>query len=135
MPPEPRFAYVPRTHVRALDPDNMLVVGARGRSVHSGVRGASEIRVLGLQEDFPWTKPAMEALEGLIVPCSRKDLVGRWTASSVMDRRNERPSGDRNKHSALAQQGLLDAWSKWASSRSGPMDGTISRTCTASVSV
>jgi hypothetical protein len=27
---DPRFMYVPRTHVRALDPDNMLVVGARG---------------------------------------------------------------------------------------------------------
>jgi hypothetical protein len=28
--PDPRYVYVPRTHVRALDPDNMLVVGARG---------------------------------------------------------------------------------------------------------
>jgi hypothetical protein len=28
--PEPRFVYVPRSHVRVLDPDNMLVVGARG---------------------------------------------------------------------------------------------------------
>jgi hypothetical protein len=78
------------------------------RSIHSGVRRASEIRVLELQEDFPWTKPAMEALEGLSVPCSRKDLVSRWTANSVLDRLADLPNGDRNKHTALAQQGLLD---------------------------
>jgi hypothetical protein len=78
------------------------------RSIHSGVRRASEIRVIELGEDFPWTKPAMEALEGLNVPCSRKDLVGRWTANSVTERINGLPSGDRNKSVKLGQQGLLD---------------------------
>jgi hypothetical protein len=28
--PDPRFLYLPRSHIRALDPDSMLVVGARG---------------------------------------------------------------------------------------------------------
>lgn len=78
------------------------------RSIHSGVRRASEIRVTELGEDFPWTKPAMAALEGLNVPCSRKDLVSRWTANSVMARIGGLPSGDRNKNAALGQQGLLD---------------------------
>ncbi len=78
------------------------------RSIHSGVRRASEIRVIELGEDFPWTKPAMEALEGLNVPCSRKDLVSRWTANSVMERVESLPSGDRNKNATLGLQGLLN---------------------------
>jgi hypothetical protein len=77
------------------------------RSIHSGVRRASEIRVIELGEDFPWTKPAMEALEGLNVPCTRKDLVSRWTANSAMKRVDGLPSGDRNKNSTLGQLGLL----------------------------
>jgi hypothetical protein len=78
------------------------------RSIHSGVRRASEIRVIELGEDFPWTKPAMEALEGLNVPCSRKDLVSRWTANSVMERIGGLSNGDRNKSATLGQQGLLN---------------------------
>jgi hypothetical protein len=78
------------------------------RSIHTGVRRASEIRVTELGEDFPWTRPAMEALEGLNVPCSRKDLVSRWSASSVTERINGLPTGDRNKNVTLDQQGLLD---------------------------
>ncbi|TMQ14763.1 MAG: hypothetical protein E6J90_26345 [Deltaproteobacteria bacterium] len=78
------------------------------RSIHSGVRRASEIRVIELGEDFPWTKPAMAALEGLNVPCSRKDLVSRWTANSVMERLDGLPTGDRNKNATLGQQGLLN---------------------------
>ncbi|HET7499868.1 MAG TPA: hypothetical protein VFK02_02665 [Kofleriaceae bacterium] len=78
------------------------------RRIHSGVRRASEIRVIELGEDFPWTKPAMAALEGLNVPCSRKDLVNRWTANRVLERIDGLPSGARNKNAALGQQGLLD---------------------------
>ena len=50
----------------------------------------------------------MAALEGLNVPCSRKDLVSRWTANSVMERLDGLPTGDRNKNATLGQQGLLN---------------------------
>ena len=63
---------------------------------------------LSLHGSFAWTKPAIEALEGLNVPCSRKDLVTRWVANSVMRRVEALPSGDHNKNVALGQQGLLD---------------------------
>lgn len=78
------------------------------QSIHSGVRSASQIRVVELGEDFAWTKPAMEALEGLNVPCSRKDLVTRWATNSVMKRIEGLPIGDHNKNIGLGQQGLLD---------------------------
>jgi hypothetical protein len=78
------------------------------RSVHSGVRKASEIRVTELGEDFPWTTPAMGALEGLNVPCSRKDLVSRWNSNDIAERIQELPPGDRNKSATLGQQGLLN---------------------------
>jgi hypothetical protein len=94
-----------RTAVDETNQDSELALD--WRSIHSGVRRASEIRVLELGEDFPWATPAMEALEGLNVPCSRKDLVSRWTVNGVMDRVDALPTGDRNKSAQLGMQGLL----------------------------
>ena len=78
------------------------------RSIHSGVRKASEIRVIELAEDFPWTKPVMEALEGLNVPCDRKDLIARWTAENVMQTIEKEPEGRLNKGARLGLPGLLN---------------------------
>jgi hypothetical protein len=77
------------------------------RSIHSGVRKSSEIRVAELGEDFPWTKPAMDALEGLVVPCARKELVNRWTARNVTRQLQELGAGEINKSARLGVQGLL----------------------------
>jgi hypothetical protein len=78
------------------------------RAIHSGVRKASEIRVTELAEDFPWTKPAMDALEGLNVPCERKELVARWVQENVMQTIEKEPEGRINKGSRLGVQGLLN---------------------------
>ncbi len=83
--------------VRALD----------WRSIHNGVRKASEIRVTELAGDFPWTKPAMEALEGLNVPCDRKDLIARWSAENVMETIEKEPEGRINKGARAGLTGLL----------------------------
>ena len=78
------------------------------KSIHGGVRKASEIRVIELAEDFPWTKPAMEALEGLNVPCDSKDLVARWTSKDVLRTIEDEPEGRINKGARRGLPGLLD---------------------------
>lgn len=77
------------------------------RAIHGGVRKASEIRVIELAEDFPWAKPAMEALEGLNVPCERGDLITRWTAKKVTQTIASQPEGRINKGARLGLPGLL----------------------------
>jgi hypothetical protein len=78
------------------------------KSIHGGVRKASEIRVIELAEDFPWTRPAMEALEGLNVPCDSKDLVARWTSKDVLRTIDAEPEGRINKGARRGLPGLLD---------------------------
>jgi hypothetical protein len=95
-----------RTAAEETDKDSSLALD--WRSIHSGVRKASEIRVTELAEDFPWAKPAMEALKGLAVPCSRKDLVSRWVTQNVTELIKKLPDGGSNKNIQLGQQGLLN---------------------------
>lgn len=78
------------------------------KAIHGGVRKASEIRVSELAEDFPWAKPAMEALEGLNVPCNHEELIGRWWTTSVLQTIENEPEGRINKRAHLGLQGLLD---------------------------
>lgn len=77
------------------------------RSIHSGVRNASTIRVDELAEDFPWTKPAMEALQGLNVPCEEGELTKRWRQKRVVATIASDSEGRQNKNSKLADRGLL----------------------------
>jgi hypothetical protein len=77
------------------------------RSIHIGVQKASQIRVIELAEDFPWTKPAMEALEGLNVPCDRADLEGRWGRENVLTMIRNEPEGRINKGAKAGLAGLL----------------------------
>lgn len=78
------------------------------KSIHSGVRKASEIRVTELAEDFPWTKPAMEALAGLNVPCDREELVDRWKQKAVIAMIQNQPEGRTNKNIKQGLHGLLN---------------------------
>jgi hypothetical protein len=77
------------------------------RAIHSGVRKASEIRVIELAEDFPWTKAAMEALRGLSVPCGREDITARWTAANVLETIAAQPERHVNRGARFGLSGLL----------------------------
>ncbi|MBF0626583.1 MAG: hypothetical protein HQL91_00030 [Magnetococcales bacterium] len=47
-------------------------------AIRQGVAKASEIRVDELAEDYPWIKPLVDALDGLLVPCAPDELLNRW---------------------------------------------------------
>jgi hypothetical protein len=47
-------------------------------SIKRGIQKASEIRVNEIAEDYPWIRPTLEALQGLIVPCAMEDVLDRW---------------------------------------------------------
>jgi hypothetical protein len=103
----------PRSFLAALrkaaeDTGNNAARALDWRAIHGGVRRASEIRVTELAEDFPWAKPAMQALEGLNVPCKKAELVGRWEQNNVMRSIEKEPEGRVNKGARRGVQGLLD---------------------------
>lgn len=78
------------------------------RAIHVGVREASTIRVRELAEDFPWARPAMEALEGLVVPCESGEILTRWRRDNVTEAIERQPEGRVNRRARSGSQGLLD---------------------------
>lgn len=53
--------------------------------LQEGVRWASRSRLEELYEDYPWIKPALEALRRQFVPMERKQLLEIWEAEHVID--------------------------------------------------
>ncbi len=47
-------------------------------NIKTGVQEASKIRVDELREDYLWVDKLMAPLEGLSLPCSFEEIVGRW---------------------------------------------------------
>ncbi|NGZ06396.1 MAG: hypothetical protein G8237_08570 [Magnetococcales bacterium] len=52
-------------------------------AIRTGVATASETRVDELAEDYPWIKPLVEALSGLLVPCPAEELTSRWDGTTL----------------------------------------------------
>jgi hypothetical protein len=50
-----------------------------------GVRSASTTRLLELYEDYPWIKPALEALRRQFVPMEREQLLDLWESQKVIE--------------------------------------------------
>ena len=54
-------------------------------SIKHGVQAASRIRVMELQEDYPWVHRVMTALAGMVVPLEFEEIAQRWRSSGVLD--------------------------------------------------
>lgn len=54
------------------------------QSIKEGVQAASEIRVVEVVEDFPWSRPALEALSGLVLPCEFTQVEERWREADLL---------------------------------------------------
>ncbi len=54
-------------------------------SIKRGVQVASTIRVLELQEDYPWVHEVMSALAGMVVPLEFEEIAERWRSRGVLD--------------------------------------------------
>lgn len=80
------------------------------KSIHAGVQQASKIRVDELvREDFPWTQEAMEALEGLRVPCDLAELDERWESKAVLTKLSARRDGRTTRRDLSKLDGLRGA--------------------------
>jgi hypothetical protein len=80
------------------------------KSIHAGVQQASQIRVDELvREDYPWTQDAMEALEGLQVPCDASELEDRWASRDVPAKLSDRKDGRTTRHDLSKLDGLRGA--------------------------
>ena len=53
-------------------------------SIKRGVQAASKIRVMELQEDYPWVHQAMSALAGMVVPLAFEEVAQRWRSRGVL---------------------------------------------------
>jgi hypothetical protein len=51
--------------------------------VQQGVVEASKIRIGEIKEDYPWVGPLLDALKGVTVPLTFKELAEKWTKSCV----------------------------------------------------
>lgn len=58
--------------------------------LQEGVRQASSSRLEELYEDYPWIKPALEALRRQFVPMEREQLFELWASVHVVDRIREK---------------------------------------------
>lgn len=54
--------------------------------IQQGVRQASYIRVDELKEDYGWIKTALDPLEGLIVPITKEEFLGRWQLQKTLEK-------------------------------------------------
>jgi hypothetical protein len=80
------------------------------KSIHAGVQQASSIRVDELvREDYPWTQEAMEALEGLQVPCDADEMEDRWASKKVPEKLSVRSDGRTTRHDLSTLDGLRHA--------------------------
>ena len=61
-------------HDYALHPDG----------IRRGVQAASQIRVMELQEDYPWVHQVMSALAGMLVPLEFEEVAQRWRSRGVL---------------------------------------------------
>ncbi|MEP0774826.1 MAG: hypothetical protein HRF46_10760 [Acidobacteriota bacterium] len=59
-------------------------------SIKRGVQAASKIRVRELKEDYSWVDDLMNALRGLVVPCSFDSIAERWHERQVIRSLGER---------------------------------------------
>ncbi|MBF0568556.1 MAG: hypothetical protein HQK95_06760 [Nitrospirae bacterium] len=55
-------------------------------SIKRGVQKASSIRVLEMQEDYPWVDIVMKPLSGLTVPCQFGEIARRWKEKNTLER-------------------------------------------------
>ena len=53
------------------------------KAIDAGVTMASTIRVQEIGEEYPWVKPLLDALRGITVPCSQKEITTRWTKATI----------------------------------------------------
>ena len=54
-------------------------------SIKRGVQAASTIRVMELQEDYPWVHAVMSALAGMVVPLEFEEIAERWRSRGVLN--------------------------------------------------
>lgn len=53
--------------------------------INAGVLKASDTRLVELGEDHPWIRDALNALEGMTVPCEEDEITGRWQQRGTYD--------------------------------------------------
>lgn len=64
--------------------------------LQDGVRIASRYRLDELYEDYPWIRPALNALRREHVPMERAHLIGLWTEAGVVDEISQSSSSGPN---------------------------------------
>ena len=53
--------------------------------IQAGARKASDVRVRELSEDYKWMTIVLDAMEGLVVPIQRDDLIARWSERGALE--------------------------------------------------
>ena len=54
-------------------------------SIKRGVQEASGIRVSEIQEDHPWVHQALKPLDGMVVPCTFREIERHWKRKHLLD--------------------------------------------------
>lgn len=65
--------------------------------LQEGVRQASRSRLEELYEDYPWIKPALEALRRQFVPMEREQLLELWAAEHVVETIRDKAASDESR--------------------------------------
>lgn len=78
------------------------------RAIQDGVRVAADIRAREIREDFPWSEKALEALEGLMVPCDPLDVLEAWRRASFDALVDRDPEARRRRRHGSDLSGVID---------------------------
>jgi hypothetical protein len=76
----------------ALQAGDRLDTAVDYKAINAGVQKASDTRREELKEDHPWVEDALDALEGLTVPCLEQEIIDRWRDAKTLERINQRDS-------------------------------------------
>lgn len=106
-------AVTPRSFIAALrtavdETPDVWTHAIHWKGIHSGVHKASEYQIAELAKDFPWIHIAMQALEGIQVPCNRENITSRWASREVLAEIMRLPHTQQNRQMALGEVGLFN---------------------------
>lgn len=80
----PRSFLAALRHAAEEQPRPEQQVALHYESIKRGVQEASKIRVIELEEDYPWIKRLFEPLAGVTVPCAFVDVQRIWDEQGVL---------------------------------------------------
>lgn len=77
-------------------------------TIQDGVREASAIRAREIGEDFPWMKTALDALGGLLVPCTPRAMISAWEHADLGSQLDQEESARRRRSQGKGLDALVD---------------------------